>query len=221
MAEWWESLRTLQQFFLYVAVPFTLVLIIQSILTIAGLGGHDADVDADADFDVDVDADTNVDAGGGADMHAGDGYDVHADEPTMHIAGFQFFTIRGLVAFFCIFGWSGYALAGTSLSTLPVILIATAAGLLAMLLIGLMFYSMRRLQASGNLKYSNAVGREAEVYLPIPALRSGRGKVMVTLQERLVEAEALTDDDQTIRTGETVQVVGNMGTTLIVKRQRR
>lgn len=202
MAQWWESLSALQHFFLYAAIPFSLVLIIQSVITFIGLGGHGADADTDAD----IDADADVDA------------DSFVDEPDITAAGFRFFTIRGIVAFFCLFGWTGYVLSGTPLATVFVILIATAAGLLGTLLIGLMFYSMRRLQGSGNIHYSNAIGKTAEVYIPIPARRDGRGKVMVTIQERLVEAEAITDDEQKLRTGETVRVVGKTGSTLIVKR---
>jgi membrane protein implicated in regulation of membrane protease activity len=139
-------------------------------------------------------------------------------EANVAVAGFRFFTIRGLVAFFCIFGWTGYALSSTSLSTALVIVISVAAGLLAMLLIGLMFYAMKHMQASGNLKYSNAIGKDAEVYIPIPASRTGRGKVMVEFQQQLVEAEAITDEAEKIPTGATVRVVGKTGSTLIVKR---
>jgi len=208
MAEWWNALSGLQHMFLYAAIPFTLILVIQAILTIVGLGGHDADVDADTDADADVDAGLD----GGTDPD----YDVH--ETNVAVAGFRFFTIRGLVAFFCIFGWTGYALSGTSMDALPVIIISVAAGFAAMIVIGLMFYSVRRLQSSGNIQYSNAVGQSAEVYIPIPPQRSGRGKVMVTIQERLVEAEAVTDEEQKLRTGETVRIVGTIGNTLVVKR---
>ncbi len=202
MAEWWNTLSALQHMFLYAAIPFTLILIIQAILTIVGLGGHDTDVDTDMDADTDIDV----------------GSDVDAHEASESVAGFRFFTIRGLVAFFCIFGWTGYALSGTSLGTALIILISVAAGLLAMLLIGLMFYAMMHMQASGNLVYSNAIGKDAEVYIPIPAQRTGRGKVMVEFQQQLVEAEAITDDEQKIPTGTSVRVVGKTGSTLIVKR---
>lgn len=203
MAQWWEALSALQHMFLYAAIPFTLILIIQAILTIVGLG-HDSDMDTGADADMDADADADADV----DVH-----DAH-----ISAAGFRFFTIRGLVAFFCIFGWTGYALSCTALGTAPVIIISVGAGLLAMLLIGLMFYAMKHMQQSGNLVYSKAVGSEAEVYIPIPAQRMGKGKVMVAFQERLVEAEAITDDEQKIPTGVAVRVVGKTGNTLIVKR---
>ena len=209
MAQWWEGLSVLQHVFLYTAAPFTVVLLIQAVLAFIGLGGGsdmdaDGSMDADADFDADSDMDADTDAG--ADQQSGS-----------KTPGFRFFSIQGIVAFFCIFGWTGYALSQTALPDVPVILIATAAGFAAMLLLGLMFHAVRRLQASGNLRYSNAVGSEAEVYIPIPPQRTGRGKVMVMVQQRLIEAEALTDEPQKLRTGEVVRVVGNIGNTLIVK----
>lgn len=209
MEQWWEGLSVLQHVFLYTAVPFTIVLLIQAVLAFIGLGGGsdmDADGSMDADSDFDADSDMDADADGGADQPSGS-----------KTPGFRFFSIQGIVAFFCIFGWTGYALSQTALPDALMILIATAAGFAAMLLLGLMFHAVRRLQASGNIKYSNAVGREAEVYIPIPPQRTGRGKVMVLVQQRLIEAEALTDEPQKLRTGEVVRVVGNIGNTLIVK----
>ena len=217
MAQWWEALSGLQHLFLYAAIPFTLILLIQTVLTFLGLGG-DHDMDTGAGFDADGDGDFDMDGDGGFDA-ADSHFDVHEHgEPNAGVAGFRFFTIRGIVAFFCIFGWTGYALSGTSMATLPVIIISVTAGFAAMLVIGLMFFSVKRLQSSGNIRYSNAVGQSAEVYIPIPALRIGKGKVMVSIQERLVEAEAVTDEEQKIRTGEIVRVIGNIGNTLIVKR---
>lgn len=218
MAEWWDALNLLQQIFLCAAIPFTIVLIIQTILTFIGIGGHGdadtADMDSDTDFDPAGAADGHFD---GID-HADGTLDGHPDDVNAAVAGFRFFTIRGLVAFFCIFGWMGYVLGETALPVPLTVLISIAAGLLAMLAIGLMFYAARRLQDSGNLRFSNAVGSAAQVYIPIPAKRIGRGKVMVLIQERLVEAEAITDEETKLKTGETVQVIGNIGNTLIVKK---
>ena len=220
MAEWWNALTLLQQIFLCAAVPFTLVLIVQVILTFIGLGGHEGDADGDGGGGFDVhDVDHDFDAHG-MDVHDAGGHetdhaDGHADEA---VGDFRFFTIRGIVAFFCIFGWAGFALCDTSLSAAAIIPISFVAGLAAMLLIGLMFFAVKRMQDSGNIRYSNAIGQGAQVYIPIPAKRTGAGKVMVTIQERLVEAEAVTDETKKLATGETVQVVGNIGNTLIVKR---
>ena len=217
MALWWEALSTLQHIFLYAAIPFTLILLIQAVLTFIGLGGGDSDADFDTDTDADIDVDGDFDTD--TDIDADVDGDVDGDAPDMDIAGFRFFTVRGIVAFFCIFGWTGFALAGTQVSTALAVIIAVAAGLLAMLVIGLMFFAVKRLQSSGNIRYSNAVGKIAEVYIPIPPKRTGAGKVMVNIQERLVEAQAATDSSKKIGTGASVIVVGNVGSTLIVKKQ--
>lgn len=225
MAEWWESLATLQQVFYYIAVPFTVVLFIQLIMTLIGLSGSggDADADTDGDFDADTDTDFDVDTDADVDMDADVDADVDIDsdvesfEPGM-MAGFRFFTVRGIVAFFCIFGWTGAALFDTGIQTMWIVLLSAAAGFFAMFVIGLIFYAVKKLQSSGNIQYSNAIGKKGNVYIPIPPNRLGRGKIMVTVQERLVEAEAITDDKKKIPTGETVIITGNIGTTLIVKR---
>ena len=227
MAQWWESLATLQQVFYYIAVPFTVVLFIQLIMTLVGLGGSgsdadadtdaDFDTDADTDFDMDTDTDADFDVDADADADVDIDSDVESFEPGM-MAGFKFFTVRGIVAFFCIFGWTGAALYSSGMHGVWVVLIAALAGFFAMFIIGLIFYAVKRLQSSGNIKYSNAVGKTANVYIPIPAKRSGKGKVMVTVQERLIEVEAMTDEEEKIPTGETVRITDSIGTTLIVKR---
>ena len=221
MAQWWESLSVLQHVFLYAAIPFTVILVIQTVLMLLGLSGHDSDADGDADTDADIDAHfDSADAGGldAHDAHSLDAHDTGEHGGDHGVGGFRFFTIRGIVAFFCIFGWTGYALGDASMHAALTIAIAAASGLAAMLLIGLLFYVARRMQSSGNLNYANAVGQSAQVYLPIPAQRGGRGKVMVQFQERLVEAEAVTDNSERIKTGETVTVTGAVGSTLIVKK---
>ncbi|MCK5130369.1 MAG: hypothetical protein KAQ68_10980 [Clostridiales bacterium] len=222
MNEWWAALSTLQQVFYYIAVPFTFILLIQAVLSIIGLGGNDADSDADIDTDSDFDSDVDTDFDGAIDV---DEFDIDADtDPAvnavqMQAASFRFFTVRGIVAFFSIFGWTGLTLYETSLSTVLIILISLVAGFVAMFVIGLMFYGVKRLQSSGNIKSSNAIGLPAETYIPIPPSRTGKGKVMVNVQQRLTEFDAMTDENEKIKTGTTTIIVGNAGNILIVKRK--
>ena len=51
MLQWYESLTALERFFAYVAIPSPLILVIQTVLLIIGLGdaGADAAMDLDAD----------------------------------------------------------------------------------------------------------------------------------------------------------------------------
>jgi membrane protein implicated in regulation of membrane protease activity len=214
MADWWNALTSLQQFFYYIAIPFTVLLLIQAIMTIIGLGDNGGDADADVDTDADTDFDTDMDSDFDSDVS--DSVDAH--DSGYGYAGFRFFTVRGVIAFFTIFGWTGLSLTTTTLTIIPIILISVVAGFIAMLLIGLMFFAVKKLQSSGNIKMGNAIGRMAEVYIPIPASRSGRGKVMVCIQERLIEVEAITDDNEKILTGKSVHVVGSIGNILIVKK---
>lgn len=56
MSAWWESLTWLERIFAYVAFPATLLLILQTLMLLFGLG-HDGDGDADGDIDAGIDLD--------------------------------------------------------------------------------------------------------------------------------------------------------------------
>ncbi len=213
MAEWWDSLSALQKVFGYFAVPATLVLIIQSVLVLFGIGhdgaeaGHGgADVGhAHADF-----GHAHADAGHG---HA-DGGHGHGEVSD----GFALFSIRGLVAFFSVGGWTGIVLDGAGANVAVTILVSLLAGFAAMVLIALLFHWTAKLQASGNIDMQNAIGKTAKVYIPVPASEKGTGKVTLTLQERYVECDALTRAARGLKTGEFVKVVAVAGeSTLIVE----
>ncbi|MBN2222345.1 MAG: NfeD family protein [Vallitaleaceae bacterium] len=182
MVEWWNDLGIVRQIFYFFAVPATAILLIQSILSLIGLADFDAEVDMPGDMDV---------SSGIEDSFFGD---------------FQFFTIRGLVAFFSVFGWTGAALADSA-NLLFVAVIAFGAGALAMFAIGYLFYAMSKLQANGNIRYDNCLGKTGEVYLTIPPVNQGRGKVTLTVQERLIEVSAITEGNAPIKTGEQVKVI--------------
>jgi hypothetical protein len=78
------------------------------------------------------------------------------------------------------------------------------------------------LQEAGNMDPRNAIARLATVYIPVPPKRSITGRVTLMFQERFVEMDAVTDNEETLKTGETVQVVGLQGgATLVVKPVRK
>ena len=56
MTEWWEALSSLGRVFACIAIPATLVLLIQTILSIIGLSGSDGDADV-PDGGIDIDGD--------------------------------------------------------------------------------------------------------------------------------------------------------------------
>ena len=61
-----------------------------------------------------------------------------------------------------------------------------------------------------------SIGLQGEVYLPVPPERSGTGKVSITLQDRLVEADAITDETEKLPTGSRIRVVGLEGNNVLL-----
>ena len=75
-----------------------------------------------------------------------------------------------------------------------------------MVLTSSLFFWMHKLAESGTLQMKNAVGVICEVYLPIGAKRSKMGKVQIKVQGSLRELEAITDEEEELKTGSMVKV---------------
>lgn len=202
MTIWWESLTLLERAAACIAVPATLVLLIQTVLLLFGLGGSDAGLDTD------VDGDGAPDALGAE--HA-DGADT----------GLRVFTVRGFVAFFAVFGWGVLALSRSGLSQLLSVLAGVTLGVAAMVLTGAALWWVLRLQSDGTADYRNAIGASGRVYLTVPPRREGRGKVNVLVQEQLRECDAVTDEEAAVETGCEVVITGLSGQdTLVIRRKK-
>ncbi len=197
MVDWWLALGDVGQIFACIAIPATVILIVQLILTLIGLGGDDADASAEGDADLDDgDIDGDVDA------------------------GLRVFTLRGLVAFFSVLGWVGIICIGAGLSVIVSVLISVAAGALATVSIALIMKWLFKLQYDGTEDIRDALGVSGTVYLRIPPSRTGKGKISAIIQGKLCEKNAVTDEETVIERGEEVTVVGISGEeTLIVKRK--
>jgi hypothetical protein len=118
-------------------------------------------------------------------------------------------TVRTLVAALTFFGLGGLAAwrqFGPELwpATLAV---AVAAGGGALMLVGSLMRWLRRQTASGTVHIGRAVGQPATVYLTVPGQKAGAGKVTVCVQNRTMEYQAVTPD-QELPTGARVVVVG-------------
>jgi hypothetical protein len=211
---WWENLALFGQILACMAVPATVVMVIQTVLLIFGGAfshGDGLDLDADgADFDADGDVDLDGDVPDG---------NFDSDHDIAHGAdGLRMFTVRGVIAFFAIGGWVGLAVWAATRNPAVSALCACISGGAALVLSAYIIKWSLKLQESGNISARNAIGAIATVYIPIPAQRAGPGHVTLTLQERFVEMEAVTDSAEPLKTGRQVQVVGVVGENrLIVK----
>jgi hypothetical protein len=174
----WAELGLLPQIFWIIAIPATLIFVLILILTIFG---------SDADTDVQTDI--------GHGFVDGDGIP------------FQFLSVKNIVGFFAMFGWSGLGFISTGMGPVLVIALAFLCGLAMMLSMAWLFYLMSKLAESGNMKMKNALGHTGNVYLEIPAQRRGTGKIQITFQGTLQTLDAMTDEEQAIPTSALVQVV--------------
>ena len=121
--------------------------------------------------------------------------------------GFALFSIRGIMTMLAVMGWSGMALLETALPEGVSILIAVVLGLLMLVLMAYIMKLIAKLQSSGNIDIGNAIGKVAQVYIPIAPRGEKSGKVTLTVQERYVEFNAITTAKQTLKTGVYVRVV--------------
>ena len=203
MINWWNELSFFQQIYAMFAIPATLILVLQTLLMLIGVGGH-----SDADSDLGMDSEH---------FDVGEHSDMHMPSNTSGLSGLKLFTVRGVIAFFTVTGWSGIVFADVGLSSAMCIVLSTICGFASLVLISLLFKNMIKLQSSGNLDFANAVGQMAQVYISIPGNKSGSGKVFLTVQNRYIEAEAMTGDPDGFKQGQTVRVSGLFGeNTLLV-----
>lgn len=202
--DWWNTLTLASQIFYCIAIPSTLVLVIQTVLLFLGF-------DNDADVDIDT-----------PDIETGDGvYGTHGDiDDASGVELLHIFTLRGIIAFFVVFGWVGVAMQAAKIHfaiTLPVAFLSGAA---MMVLIAYLFKSVMKLKSDGTADNRNALGSAGRVHLTIPPSRTGEGKVHIMLQGAYVERNAVTDESESIPTGSEIIVVGTSGqTNLVVKRK--
>lgn len=190
---WWDNLTLLQQVFACAAIPASIVLALQTILLLFGFAGHSADHGEACDNDADMEHDVSH-----------------------HDSGIRLMTVRGLVAFFAVGGWLGVALGQTQMRSAVIVALAFAGGFAALFAVALVLKWSLALQENGTLSLTNAVGSQARVYLTIPPARTGSGKVMVTVQEQLMELEAMTDEKIPLLTGAQVQIIAVDGNNLLV-----
>jgi len=149
---------------------------------------------ADADVDTDIDA-------------------HHADSDI----GFKLLSLHGLTSFLMMFGLVGLALYRQSQVGVVVAMVgAVAAGLASVWVIGRLFAFAARMQSSGTLPTSAAVGSTGTVYLGIP--QGGRGRVTVSFRGRLREFDATCADGAPLATGTPVRVVRVDANVLVVEK---
>lgn len=206
----WFNADPLYAILWILAIPSSVILILQTILLLFGIG---------AGADSDLDSDTS--GLGDADAHDIPDEADHDLDGAMEDSGLRLFTVRGMVAFFAVGSWSGITALSLGAHPLLAVLIALIMGALALLFVAYFIKWTLRLQHDGTMKPNEALGKEGEVYMTIGANRTSRGKVNIILGQQLVEIDAVTDSDEPLKYGDRVTVTQVLGdNTLVVKPNR-
>jgi len=190
---------TMNWLYVGLAVLGGTMLICQFVLTLLGLSGDHGSLEL---------ADDVPDASDGhvADLPA----DAHHSTSLFGLISF-----RTLVAAATFFGLGGLASERGGFSIPLQLLVALACGAGAMLLVHYLMSTFYGLGQSGTLQVSNAIGKTATVYIPIPSSHTGQGKVQVEIQGRIEELAARTAFGEKLKTGAKVTVVGVLGTSTL------
>jgi hypothetical protein len=186
--EFFDSMDTVQKLFWFIAIPTSVIFLIQTIMTFVGLDAADG---VDADFDSDL-------------------HDSHAP--------FQLFSFRNLINFLLGFGWSGVAFYNTISNSTFLILVAFLVGAS---FVALFFFIMQKIQTlaeDNTFNITHALNKTGEVYIPIPAAKSGKGKVQISIKGSIHELDAITESESRIETGSIVRITGINQQLLIVQK---
>ena len=177
---WWGSLSPVEHVYWIISIAASTVLAIQLIIACVS----------------------------GLDFHMGGDLGAHGGDATHDIGmpHFQLLTIRNLVAFFALFGWSGLAFDHHGFPIWLTIFLSSICGLIMMVIMSLIFYGLYKMQSFGNVNYTTAKGLTASVYLKIPPVGQGSGQIKVILQGKYVEMEALSTETMEIPTGASVLI---------------
>lgn len=210
MIDWWNSLTLVSQIFYCIAVPSTLLLLIQTIMMLIGIGDDAADGASDV---------SDIPEGDDIDGVFGDN-EVTEVPDDFGLDGLRILTVRGIIAFLVVFSWVGIVLESTGAQLYVTIPVSTVCGFATMVLLAFLMRAVLKLRSDGNMDAKNAVGTSGKVYLTIPPARSGEGKVQLLLQGSFVELGAVTDDENAIPTGSEIVVVGISGQTDLVVRRK-
>jgi hypothetical protein len=174
----------MQTFFLTCAILGGALLVAQLALSAFGIWHHDVDV-----------------------SHGAEGGHASLSEASQ---GLNLLSVRALSAGLGFFGVGGMAGVATGLGVLVALPLAFALGLAATIGTALVTRWMLTMEDDGSVSIHGAVGSTGTVYLAIPGERQGAGKVLLTLQNRTVEYQAVTSQGA-LPTGASILVVDVVG----------
>ena len=168
------------------AVFGSAIMVLQILMAVFGMDG-----DSEAISDV------------GDDLDMGDEY---VDTHNLSSQFFGILSFRSIMAALAFFGIGGHIGNAGGYPTVVTLGIAVGMGFAAMVAVGWMMEMLYKLKSDGTVNINNAIGTVGTVYLTIPAKNEGAGKVTLSIQNRTMEYQAVTQEEEDIATGARVEV---------------
>jgi len=123
--------------------------------------------------------------------------------------------LQSIAAALAFFGLGGAAVLSSGAPMWGAVAVGAVAGAAAASGVAVMLRSMTAFESDGTLPIDAAIGALGQVYVSIPGQQAGRGKVHVTVRDRLVEYEAMTNG-AALAVGAPVLVTDVAGTDAVV-----
>ena len=164
--EFFNNLDPFIKVFWFIAIPTSVIFLIQTVMTFAGVDSHDG---LSADFD--------------SDLH-------HGDTP------FQLFTFRNLINFLLGFSWTGISFYSTVESKTLLVALSIMVRSAFVGAFFFIINQIQKLAEDNSFKIDNTLNQVASVYLTIPEKKSGRGKIQVSVKGAFHELDAVTEKEK-------------------------
>ena len=118
----------------------------------------------------------------------------------------HFFSVRNLVNFLLGTGWGGVCFYNTISSKTFLMFIAVLCGIFFVLIFFFLVKILLKLSKNNTFRLIETLEKTADVYLPIPENKSGKGKIQISVRGSFHEIDAITAGEK-IATGAKVRVV--------------
>jgi len=164
--EFFNGMEPLLKTFWFIAIPATLIFLVQTVLTFVG---------ADATDGLEADFDSNLSG---------------AEAP------FQLFSLRNMVNLLLGIGWTGIAFYSSINSKGLLIGLSVLVGVLFVLVFFLLIRQLQKLGEDNTFNIQKTLQQTGTVYLTIPEQKSGFGKVQVSVHGAVHEINAITEKEK-------------------------
>jgi membrane-bound ClpP family serine protease len=131
---------------------------------------------------------------------------------------FEIFTLRNLINFLLGFSWTGISFYNTIQNKTVLIITSVLVGLLFVAIFFFLIKQILKLSENNSFKMEDTLHKTAQVYLTIPEVKSGKGKVLISIKGSFRELDAMTLSNEKIPSNTSVKIVAIENNVLIVEK---